>query len=266
MEYNMPSALPPSVPLHTTNEFRERRTRYCVVIPVLNEGNRIITQLKEMSSTGISSIADIIIADGGTSDGSLDLDFLCGCDVRALLVKRDSGKLSAQLRMGYFYGVREGYEGIITIDGNNKDSVSSIPLFIEALDQGVDYAQASRFVPGGKAINTPKSRHYAIKFVHAPLLSLAARKRYTDTTQGFRAYSRKYLLHPKVLPFRTIFQTYELLAYLTVRASQLGLVSREIPTTRTYPETGPTPTKLHFRGKVGLLKIIVDTLLGRFNP
>ncbi|OYR22774.1 glycosyltransferase family 2 protein [Brucella pseudogrignonensis] len=260
------SAAREGVPAYDFVEFSQRTARYCIVIPVINEGERIGKQLADMYRLGQAQAADIIIADGGSRDGSLEHDMLLANGVSGLLTKRGPGKLSAQLRMAYAYALERGYEGIITIDGNGKDSVESIPLFIDALDRGIDYAQASRFIPGGKAINTPRSRELAIKLLHAPLLSLAARRRYTDTTQGYRAYSRRYLVHPRVQPLRDIFMTYELLAYLTVRASQLGLNTEEIPTTRAYPDHGPIPTKINMAGNVDLMKIIFYTLAGRYNP
>lgn len=245
----------------------EKRTRYCVIIPVINEGEKIRKQLKRMKELGLSDQADILIADGGSTDGSLEADFLESVNVRALLIKEDAGKLGAQLRIGYAFAMHEGYEGIITVDGNGKDSVESIPLFIAALERGVDYAQGSRFIPGGKAINTPKVRHFAIHLLHAPLVSLAARRRLTDTTNGYRAYSRRYLLHREVQPFRDVFQTYELLAYLSARASRLGLAVEEVPVTRAYPAIGPVPTKISsVRGNFLLIKILFRLILGAYDP
>ena len=73
----------------------------------------------------------------------------------------------------------------------------AIPRFIEAIEQGYAFVQASRFLAGGVAENTPKSRDLAIRFIHAPMLSLASGFHWTDTTQGFRAYSRAMLLDPR---------------------------------------------------------------------
>ena len=255
-----------SLPSHDIREMFAKRTRYCLVIPVINEGERIAAQLRSIRSLGIDALLDIVIADGGSTDGSLSDTLLHATGVRTLLTKTGPGKLSAQLRMGYAYALEQGYDGVVTIDGNGKDSVESIPLFVQALDDGIDYAQASRFISGGRAINTPLMRTLGIKLLHAPVLSLAARRRFTDTTQGFRAYSARYLSHPNVQPFRDIFQTYELLAYLTVRASQLGLRTREIPTTRTYPDDGTIPTKINAHGNASLIKILFATLGGRYNP
>lgn len=255
------------VPQAERHVFAPKSTRYCLVVPVINEGDKIIKQLKTMLEQGVPAACDVIIADGGSVDGSTEHERLKSFGVRALLVKRDAGKLGAQLRMAYAFAMAEGYDGVVTIDGNNKDSVESIFRFIEALDAGVDYAQASRFLPGGRGINTPLLRTVAIRLIHAPAVSLAARTWLTDTTQGFRAYSRRYLLHPDVQPFRSLFAGYELLAYLSARASRLGLKVIEIPTTRAYPADGPVPTKIKsLRGYLDLMEVLYNLLLGRYAP
>ncbi|MCB2187076.1 MAG: glycosyltransferase family 2 protein [Deltaproteobacteria bacterium] len=247
--------------------FRERRTLYAVVIPVINEGEKILGQLARMRELGLMDLADVLLADGGSIDGSLEPGRLAGLGVRALLIKRDQGRLGAQLRMGYAYALQEGYQGVVTIDGNGKDGVEAIPRFVAALLSGVDYAQASRFLPGGRGVNTPLIRTLAIRLIHAPAVSLAAGRWLSDTTQGFRAYSRRYLLHPAVQPFREIFQEYELLAYLSARASQLGLAVSQIPTTRIYPASGPTPTKIKSLAAYGdLLAVLWNLNLGRYAP
>jgi hypothetical protein len=187
--------------------------------------------------------------------------------LRALLTKLGPGKLSAQLRCGFAWALLEGYRGIITIDGNSKDGVETIPDFVRALDDGYGYLQASRFIQGGRSENTPLGRLLAIRLLHAPLLSLAARKWLTDTTQGYRAYSSAYLLHPSVQPFRDEFMRYELLAYLTVRASQLGFKVKELPTTRAYPKGEKIPTKISgFAAQLELLSDVFLVLFGVYHP
>src|SRR6266568_2728556 len=65
----------------------------CVVIPVINEGKRIGRLLSRMAALGIDAITDIIIIDGGSTDGSLALGVLQTKGVRGLLVKTGPGKL-----------------------------------------------------------------------------------------------------------------------------------------------------------------------------
>jgi len=243
-----------------------KKKPYCVVIPVINEGLRINNLLSRMAVLKIDEIADIIIVDGGSTDGSLELDELKDKGVRGLLLKTGPGKLSGQLRCAYAFALDQGYEGIVTIDGNDKDDPEAIPRFIDALKDGMDFVQASRFMPGGIAENTPKSRDLAIRWIHAPMLSLFSGFHWTDTTQGFRAYSRKMLLDPKVAPFRDIFSTYELLAYLSYRVPKLGYRCVELATTRRYPK-GEIPTKISsVRGNLSVLQILFRVCLGTYNP
>jgi glycosyltransferase involved in cell wall biosynthesis len=254
------------VPYFETPLWLGRTHSYCVVIPVINEGERIVSLLARMAALSIYQLADIIIVDGGSSDGSLAHDMLMVTGVRGLLVKTSPGKLSAQLRCAYAFALDQGYEGIVTIDGNDKDDPQAIPHFIEALQQGVDFVQASRFLAGGVAENTPKSRDIAIRFIHAPMLSLASGFDWTDTTQGFRAYSRKMLLDPRIALFRDVFMTYELLAYLSYRAPRLGYRCLELPTVRRYPQ-GDVPTKISgVKGNLAVLAVLVRACCGGYDP
>lgn len=264
-----PLPLDPSweVPEFEATELKPRTTRYCVMIPVINEGERLINQLASMQRLQTSLHADVVILDGGSTDGSIDGARLRALGVRAFLVKKGSGKLSAQLRMGFAWALCQGYQGVITVDGNGKDGLEAVPAFVRELERGADFVQGSRYVEGGQAINTPVVRTLAIKLLHAPFLSLIGNFRYTDTTNGFRGFSAKYLTHDEVKPFRAAFDTYELLAYMSVRAPQLGLKTKEIPVVRRYPDSGEIPTKIsHFHGNLLLLKILWRTAIGEFNP
>lgn len=252
------------LPNFSVHEFLPRKNKYCVCVPVINEGNKIKKQLDRMYE--LSSLIDILILDGGSTDGSMNYEYLKSKGVRTLLVKNDKGKLSAQLRMGFAYALREGYKGIITVDGNNKDSVDSIVNFIRELESGVDFIQGSRYVNGGKEINTPLMRKIAIKLIHAPFISMLSGFRYTDTTNGFRAHSRGFLLDSRLHPFRDVFDTYELLAYLSVKAPKLGYIVKEIPVTREYPVNGKIPTKISpIKGNLLLLKILWNLAQDKYD-
>lgn len=253
------------VPSYREDLFAPKSYHVCLVIPVINEGDRIRGQLTRIENENLP--IDVVVADGGSTDGSLDEKFVGTVGVRAVLTKTGPGKLSAQLRMAYGWCVQQGYEGIVTIDGNGKDGVKAIAEMILKLEEGYDYVQGSRYLPGGVAENTPLERTVANRFIHAPLLSLAGRHWFTDTTNGFRAYSSRYLLDPRVQPFRDIFQRYELLFYLTVRAGQIGMKVGHIAVQRRYPANTVTPTKITgLRGKFDVLIQTFNVALGKFSP
>ncbi len=239
------------IPEYKISELSARKSNYCVCIFVLNEGERIRQQLTKMRE--FADQADIIIADGGSTDGALPLDYLSKQLVRVLLTKQGPGALGAQMRMAFSYAMSEGYQGVIAIDGNNKDDPAAIPHFISSLKNGKKFIQGSRFIKGGFEENTPLLRYLGIRFIHAPLISIAAGKHYTDTTNGFRAYSRELLLDPRIDLFRSVFNGYELHYYLAIRAARCGMQIEEVPVSRRYPK-GEVPSKI--KGLKGYLKVL----------
>lgn len=257
----------PGVPKFECDVLRVERKEYVVLIPIINEGERIIHELERAQKAGVSAYADVVICDGGSTDGCTEKERLKQLDVSALLTKRDSGKQGAQLRMGIWWALQQGYKGVVTIDGNDKDSIEDVPHFIEKLKSGYDLVQGSRFVKGGVAINTPLSRLIAVRLIHAPVISLTARQWFTDTTNAYRAYSIRYLSDKRVAPLRDVFVSYELLAYLSVRATQLKYRACEIPVQRAYPKNEKIPTKISpLKGNWNLLKILFKNLIGVYNP
>ena len=253
------------LPAFRKQEFHPRQHRYALCVFVINEGERFRAQLDRMRP--LADQIDIIIADGGSTDGSTAPDHLAHAGVRTLLVKTGPGRLSAQMRMALAYAMKESYQGVVVMDGSNKDDPSDVDRFIEALDKRYDHVQGSRYVSGGKGINTPLIRHYGVKLLHAPVISIAAGFRYTDTTNGFRAYSRRFLLDPRVAPFREIFSNYELHYYLAIRAARLGYRCIEVPVSRTYPRNADVPTKIRgVPGNARLLRTLLLAAIGKWNP
>ena len=252
------------VPDFSVRAYGQKKNNTALLIPVINEGKRILKQLSELNSFDFQ--VDIVIADGGSSDRTRENIENIQTNVRAFLVKEGSGNLSAQLRMGFHYCLSEKYDSVITMDGNNKDDPKGIEQILSAMKSNIDFVQGSRFIRGGKGINTPVMRLLAIRLIHAPLTSFAARYWYTDTTNGFRGHSAKLLKHQEVDIFRDVFDSYELLAYLPIRSKQIGLRVMEVPVTRSYPKDVMTPTKIRgYRAQIGLLKILIECLIGRYN-
>lgn len=253
------------VPAYEVVFTQARSQPYALVIPVINEGARLTGLLQRMQQIGTAQCVDILIVDGGSTDGSLELSELKALGMHTLLVKTGQGKLGAQLRCAYSYLLDLGYTGIITIDGNGKDDPAAIAQFVEQLEAGYDFVQASRFIKGGQGINTPLMRLIAIRLIHAPLLSLCSGFHWTDTTQGFRGYSRKLLEAPQVGVFRHIFSGYELLFYLSYIAPRLGYRCLELPTVRSYPK-GAVPTKISaVKGNFQIMVTLLKVVCGCFN-
>lgn len=255
----------PGVPAYFASIFRPPEHKHALIIPTINEDDRILQQLKCIHEANYP--VDVYIADGGSTDGSTEPERLNKLGVTAILVKNGPGKLSAQLRMAFHHLLTLPYEGFITMDGNGKDDVEGIPRILKALEEGFDFVQGSRFVSGGLAEHTPLPRLLGIRLVHAPVTTLAARRHYTDTTNGFRGHSPRLLSDPKISVFRDIFNTYELLAYLPIRAARLGYRTCEVPVARRYAASTKTPTKIRgITGNFDLLRILANASMKRYDP
>lgn len=256
------------LPKYLLKKYKNKMNKYAICIPVLNEGQKFINQLVEMKRQNISQYVDIIICDGGSTDGSIADDILIANDVTALIIRVSPGHMSDQLMLGYWYAVEKCYDGTITMDGNGKDGIDGIFKFIKALDNGYDLVQGSRYLQGGIAINTPKLREYAIKLIHVPIINFLSGFNYTDTTNGFRAHSTRVFKDERINPFRYgSFPTYALIHYLTVIVPQLGYRVTEVPVLRQYPPKGKTPTKISFfKGNFDLLKILFNLAMKKYNP
>lgn len=232
------------LPRHEVIRLGPRASRYAVVIPVWNEGHRLSAQLVAMRP--YLSVCDIVIADSSSTDGSTSIEVLGASGVRALVKVYERG-VSLALRPAIAHVLDEGYEGLILMDGNGKDDPKMLARFGEALASGVDYAQGSRYLAGGAGLNTPRTRDLLIRYVHSPLFSLACGRRFTDSTVGSRAFSRRLLSDERVRPFRSVFRDYDLYFYLGWAACRFGFRVADVPVTRAYPESGEIPTKITLR-------------------
>lgn len=253
------------VPEYEKCEYRTRSADFCVCVFVINENGRLHEQLYRMAQylEGL----DLVVADGGSTDGSTERNQLESRGVNALLIKRGPGRLAAQMRMAFAWALGRGYRGVVTMDGNNKDGPEALQKFPEALAAGYDHIQGSRFIPGGISRNLPMTRLLGLKLVHVPLIRFAAGWPYTDTTNGFRAYSARFLADPRVAVFRDVFVGYELHYYLAIRAARLGFRVTEVPVSRIYPDSGPVPSKIAgVRGNFRVLKALVSACTGRYDP
>lgn len=246
----------------------QKTKKYSLCIPIINEGDRFLRQLEKLSDAKISDYVDIVICDGGSIDGSTDIELLKKHNIHALLVKKSEGKLSTQLMMGYYYSLINEYEGVITMDGNCKDGVEGIFRFIEKLDEGYGLIQGSRYIKGGVSENTPFIREYAIKLIHAPIINKLSGFKYSDTTNGFRAHNIEVFKDQRIQVFRVdVFPTYALIHYLTVIVPRLGYKVCEVPVKRSYPVKGKTPTKISpIKGNLDLLKILYNLIINKYNP
>lgn len=90
-------------------------------------------------------------------------------------------------------------------------------------------------------------------------------RRFSDSTNSFRAFSRPFLIDPRVAPFSNRLTWCQRPYYLAWSACRHGFRVAKIPVTRAYPRDGPLVSKITtLRAHWLLAKPFLDIILGRY--
>ena len=201
--------------------------RIVVIIPTFNE----LSTLPVIVSRVRASVpeADILVADDNSPDGTGRLaDELAAADDHVHVMHR-LGKegLGAAYLAGFAWALQAGYDVVVEMDADGSHQPEQLPRLLDAL-RTADLVLGSRWVPGGRTENWPKSRQlisrggtaYTRLMLGVPI---------QDATGGYRAFRadtlRKLDLH------EVASQGYCFQIDLAWRAVQRGLRVREVPIT-----------------------------------
>lgn len=216
--------------------------KYLLGTCAFNEGPKIQRVLKKFNDY---ASYDVLVVDDGSSDGSLENAVFFGTanGLRVLRNERQQGA-GFCVRQILTYAKDHGYPAVLFVAGNDKDSPEDIPKLKQALAEGYDFVQGSRYLPGGSFGNMPAYRYVLTRFVHPFLFSLVSGRKITDSTNGFRAVRVSFLTHPAVDITQPWLNTYELEPYLFYKAVTLGFKVTEVPVKKIYPPRGESYSKM----------------------
>jgi dolichol-phosphate mannosyltransferase len=201
--------------------------RIVVIVPTFNE----LSTLPVIVARVRASVpeADILVADDNSPDGTGRLaDELAAADDQVHVMHR-LGKegLGAAYLAGFAWALQAGYDVVVEMDADGSHQPEQLPRLLDAL-RTADLVLGSRWVPGGRTENWPKSRQlisrggtaYTRLMLGVPI---------QDATGGYRAFRadtlRKLDLH------EVASQGYCFQIDLAWRAVQRGLTVREVPIT-----------------------------------
>jgi dolichol-phosphate mannosyltransferase len=149
------------------------------------------------------------------------------------------------LKCGIQYALKQDYDVTVILAGNNKDDPREIPRLLYPIEQqGYDYVQGSRFLPGGRRVKNPFLRGVFSR-LYPMLWTLATRVYCTDVTNGFRAYRTAIFADDEINIWQQWLNGYELEYYLHYKVLTLDYKTVEMPVSKIYP----------FRHKGGYSKI-----------
>ena len=203
---------------------------------------------------------DLLVVDDGSTDGSLD-----AVDRRVIVLRnpRNLG-IGASMKRTFEYVLDNEYDIVVIQAGNDKDDPLEIPsLLAPIVDGHADFVQGSRYLGGGGFANMPRYRVLGTRVIHPLVFSLAARKRVTESTNGFRAFRSALLRDARINWRQDWLDRYELEPYLLLKAITLGYRHCEVPVTKIYPAHTLGYTKMKpFVDWWGILRPVIYLGLG----
>lgn len=162
-----------------------------VIIPTYNEAENIKTIVGRVRKAVPE--AHVLIADDNSPDGTGKLaDELAAEDANVQVMHRKGKEgLGAAYLAGFRWGLERDYGVLVEMDADGSHQPEELPRLLTAL-KSADLVLGSRWVPGGRVVNWPKSREFISR--GGSLYSrLALDLPLRDITGGYRAFRRETL-------------------------------------------------------------------------
>jgi dolichol-phosphate mannosyltransferase len=231
--------------------------RILVATFAFNEGDKI---RRTIARHPADRPYDLLVLDDGSTDGALD-----AVDPRVIVRRNATNQgIGASMRSAFAYALERGYDILVIQAGNDKDDPLEIPALVAPIVNGsADVVQGSRFLRGGRHGNMPRYRVIATGLIHPLIFSIAARKRVTESTNGFRAYRTTVLRDRRIDWGQPWLDRYELEPYVLLKAIRLGYRHTEVPVTKVYPAGNISYTKMRpFVDWWSILRPVIYLALG----
>ncbi len=221
--------------------------RVIAFIPVYNEEEQIsplLERFRPVLENGV--VHEVLAVDDGSMDRTPEILQKYECTVITHPTRQGCGDA---IRSAYRYALARNYDIFVVMAGNGKDDPAEIErLIAPILREEADYVQGSRFLPGGSSVGLPTHRLWAMR-LFTWTFSLFLMRRYTDCTNGFRAYRTALVIDPRLdWAQEWLGHSYEIEFYMHYKAAALGYRIKEVPVAKIYrPSKDGSYTKVRLR-------------------
>lgn len=208
--------------------------RILLIVPVFNEKERVGKVVEKAKNTAID---EIYVVNDGSTDGSDTVSRNLGATVIS-----HSGRIGvgAAIRTGIKYALKNHFDIIVVCAGNDKDDPREAERLLKPIiEGGYDYIQGSRYLRGGQWGNMPLHRIIGCP-LFALFYSILMSKKFTDVTNGFRAYTANFVKDNRFDINQEWLNGYNLEYYLQYKAITLGYKIKEVPVSKIYPDRKTT--------------------------
>jgi glycosyltransferase involved in cell wall biosynthesis len=196
------------------------------------------------------------------SDGSTDntLAIARAARVHAIELPFNLG-IGGAMRTGFKYAADYGYDEAVQLDADGQHDPRTVRRLLDALDAGADLVVGSRFVEGGTTTyHVGRIRRAAMKILEG-VVHWAVRRRFTDTSSGFRGFSRPMLCYfAEHYPVEYMESVESLVA-----AVNAGFDVREVPA-GMFGRTGGAPSTSGWRLAYYYTRLLVVLLISYTRP
>lgn len=208
----------------------DRMHELTVVLPTYNEKDNV----RGITEAILSQPLDlgVLIVDDNSPDGTGAIaDEMAAADDRIRVLHREGkGGLGTAYLAGFRYAIDRGAEYLFEIDADFSHNPADLPRLYEAA-RNADAAIGSRYVKGGGCEGWSRFR-WMISRGGNVYTKVVARTRATDTTAGFRCYSKRVLEAIMALD-RIDARGYAFQIEMTFVTEALGFKIVEVPITFT---------------------------------
>ncbi|MBU0678032.1 MAG: glycosyltransferase family 2 protein [Verrucomicrobia bacterium] len=193
-----------------------QKTRVLIIIPAYREEGRIASVVKNVHEY----VDAVLVVDDGSGDDTAREAEGAGADV--IRMPENKGK-GVALNAGFDYAMAQGFEAVITLDGDGQHNPDDIPKFIETYERThVPVLVGNRT---SELEGMPRIRRWTNQFM-SWLLSNLMKQYVADTQCGYRLYRCDVLPYVTAESARFAAES-EALIHLAARGIEIGSVRIE---------------------------------------
>ncbi len=199
---------------------RKSDMKVVVMIPAYNEELTIGDVIRSIPKN-LADEVEVLVIDDGSKDKTVKVAREANADK---IISHNTNKgLGIAFKTGINVALKMGADIIVNIDADGQFNPNDIPKLIQPIiDKKADMVTCSRFLNKKLIPKMPWIKKFGNK-LFTKLINIIAKKRYTDTQCGFRAYSKKVALS------MTLFGTYTYTQEVFIDLISKGFKIIEIP-------------------------------------